>query len=187
MRALVLAAMVMMAMAPARASAQEQDTRIREIEAELGPLEAPVERWWWSWLAIHLALAAGQATWAAVTDDHGTRVDRLTGMTSALLGAGMLLVFVPPEMSAPDDLAEHAGASTLERRRHAEDVFADVVRAEHRAHSLLNHLLLFGWAIASGTFLWLGYDRPVSGALQAGSVVLIGELRILTRPTGAID
>jgi hypothetical protein len=178
---------VVLAGVPARAAAQAEPGSYYEIEDMLTEAEAPSERWWWTWIGVHLALFAGNATWAALTDDEGIRVDRLTGATSAALGTMMLLIFAPPAMSAADDVREHEEAPAELRDERALEIMRTTVRAQRRSRSVLAHLLVIGWGLLSGGFLWLGFDRPLSGALQLGSVVVIGELRILTHPSDLID
>jgi hypothetical protein len=176
--------------APSLARAQDQEDRLAALELQIEHDEAAAERWFWSWLGINSGFAIGAGVWAALTDDPGIRVEQIVGAVSGVIGVAMLLILPPPALSGPNDLAEPADDDDElpeTRAERAEAILERNAEGQHEQHALLNHILCFAFAIASGAFLWIGYDRLLGGALQAGGVILTGELQILTHPTGAID
>lgn len=82
-------------------------------------------------------------------------------------------------------------APTAANYDHSCDALADLEAKAQVGHdseafgiSLWSHLLCVGLSVVPGLVLGLAYDRWVSGALLTAGGILLGELAIITTPTG---
>jgi len=163
-----------LSLAPFAAQADPIDPRVALLDRDARHARI----WFWGFTAAYALSAAAQTTLALVLDDPGLRIDAaVRASTSFLAVGGMIISPIPNVWRAADD-AHRTGDVAAAMSRAA--------RAETRASAWYNHLLVGVVAITGGMVLWLGYDRPVSGAIVFGTSVVVGEANLLTLPTRAM-
>lgn len=189
-----LLALALLLLAP---SARADDLDDAAITRRLGFIEHSLEsgtvaadRWWYGWYAGWSALTVGEVVFALAATDRGFRVDSAVGAVSCSLGVIPLgfLPFVPRTAAA--SLRTLPGTSPAERRRKlaaGEHLLRSAADTEALGRSWLTHTLGISVSIAAGLVLALGYERPVTGTINALTGVALTELQIFTQPTAAID
>jgi hypothetical protein len=159
------------AAAPTRTLSEWQTLLARE--------ERNFEWWRWSWIAGYGALTAANLSVVPFTPDHETRVDLYVGAASSALAVVPLLVFSQPEYDAhdPECVSAEACAGATWRR---------IAAFQRDCQSPLMHVINLAYNAAVGAVLGFGYGHWRSAALNFGVGSLLGELQILTQPTGAL-
>lgn len=169
-----LALSVAITLAPLAAQADPVDPRVALLDRDARHARI----WFWSFTAAYSLSAAAQTTLALALDDPGLRIDAaVRAGTSFLAVGGMIISPIPNVWRAADD---------AHRTGDVDAAMARAARAETTARAWFNHLLVGVVAITGGMVLWVGYDRPVSGAIVFGTSVIVGEANLLTRPTLAM-
>jgi hypothetical protein len=158
----------------------------RHIQQE----EAPVRRWWTSFLLLHASMAAGTAILAGSATDDDFRTEMLVNMTSSSLAVVTLSVLAPPIMGAGDSLRglpESTPEQRLYKMRMAEDVLRrqagsiDFMRGWFPASATAAYL------VGAGSTLILAYGRETAAYTHVIGGVILGLGRILLHPTSARD
>jgi hypothetical protein len=174
------------------ADAQCED-EVRSVTATLDADARGTRVWYWSWMAAGTALIVGQGTWAALAQGD-MRVELVTGAAASVFIPTVLLVHPPLVRSDAPLLDARLNATTVD------GTLGDSCVALQRARELLHRdaddqALATGWAahafviggnIALGLLLGLGFHDWWGAAKQAVGGSAVGELQILTLPTGAL-
>jgi hypothetical protein len=137
--------------------------------------------WNATWIGINAALTVGQGVGAPFFK-MPDRADWVVGAISTAvnaLGYAIFAIDVPQPIAADYDHSCAALADLESRAQTGAD-------SEAFGISIWSHLLCVGLSIVPGLILGLAYDRWVSGALLTGGGILLGELAILTTPTGLL-
>lgn len=167
----------------------EVSRRLDFIEARLGRASGGANLWWNSWYLGWTALTTGQFVIALATSDAGTRKDMAVGAAASSLAVIPLGILPFPAKTAARDLARFPGHSTMDRRRKlliAERLLKSAADDEKLRRSWVNHATSIGVSIGVGVLLGVGYDRPLSGFLNALGGIALSEIQIWTTPTAAI-
>jgi len=158
------------------------------VKLEEGTSTAQI--WWWGWAGGYAALTVGQGIVALATSDRDLRVNMLVGSASSLLGFGFVLItdfparYASAELRAMPDDTEAARSAKQKRAR---ELLRASAEAEIDGRSWVVHLLGLSVAAAQGLILWLAFDLPVDGIINATVSLAISEAQIWTQPTRAID
>jgi hypothetical protein len=142
--------------------------------------ERKYEIWRWGWTAGYGALTAASLAFVPGTPDHDTRVDLYVGAASSALATLPLLVFSQPQHD-PTDAACAVSAEAC-----AQASLRRVAAFQRECQGPLMHALNFGYNAAVGGLLGFGYGHWRAAALNFGVGSLLGEVQILTQPTGAM-
>jgi hypothetical protein len=195
-RALVCASLLMSAAsAGAQATSPTADCaeHARSIARALDADSRHSRVWYWSWMGAGAALIAGQATLATLVEGD-QRTEFVAGAATSVLIPVVLIVHPPLVL---------ADAPVLEARLQATTVdgsLGDACIAVARARELLDrdardqafttgwlaHVFAIGVNVGVGLLLGLGFHDWWGAARQAVGGSAVGELQILTMPTGAI-
>jgi hypothetical protein len=137
----------------------------------------------------YLGLAAAQIAVLTASTDQGRRADMAIGAVSSLLGVASIVVLPMqvivdrPEM---EELAPRAAAGDCDALARAERIFASDAGSEDFGTSWLMHVGSMLFNIGIGLVQGLGYGRWESGAISAAIGIAVGELQLLTKPTGHV-
>jgi hypothetical protein len=163
--------------------------RLRFLHRTLGTQGHRARLWTTSWTLVSTAVAAGSFTWAAITDDAADRTDQIvTGSVSVV--SALALIVMPLEVMADQrQLAARLarGSRGCPLVRWAEDALVRDAASEALGAGWLGQLLAVGVNVGAGLVLGLGLGHWRGGVSLAVGGVLLGELQILTQPTGAVD
>ena len=194
-------ALLLLAVAPRPAAAQadgacarapedaEVRARLREVERRVRAHEPAVRRWWATFLFLHATMGAGQAILAASTDDGGTRAEMLVGLTSSSLALLTLLVFAPPLMGAGDGLRglpERTPEERLRKLRIAEGALRREADGIRFTRSWLPSVASAIYVTGASLTLLFGYGEARSAYTLAAGGAILGQARLLLRPTAAL-
>ena len=135
--------------------------------------------WWTGFTVGYTASAVAQTSLALSLDDPGLRIDAVVGSVSSWLGVGGMLISPIPRV--------WRAASEARRTGRIDEALALAANAEREARAWHNHMLCAIVAVAAGGVLWLGYDRPATGALNAGLNLVVGEINLYTQPRRAYN
>ncbi|MCC6646087.1 MAG: hypothetical protein IT374_11015 [Polyangiaceae bacterium] len=173
------------------ARAAEPEARRAEVEARLDAGAPYARRWYWGWSGGFAAVSALQLGSLLVLDDPGLRADAVVG--GALAGVGAISTLALPLSAAsgarsiralPDETSEQRVA----RARAGEDALRRAAREARFLTSWIAHAGVVGAnAAAAAVSRWV-YHRPWDMvALARGTGLVVGELKVLSTPTDAID
>lgn len=167
----------------------EVTRRLEFIEGRLVRASGKANLWWNGWYFGWTALTAGQFVIALATSDKGMRKDMAVGAAASSLAVIPLGILRFPAKTAARDLARVPGNSSADRRRKlqiAERLLKSAADDEKLRRSWVNHATSIGVSIGVGVLLGVGYDRPLSGFLNALGGIALSELQIWTTPTAAM-
>jgi hypothetical protein len=171
-----------------RAAATDHTQR---VATQLADEATRARRWAIGWTITYGALTAAQGIPAFFVHDKGLRADLVVGAATSAIGLLGVAVMPPEVLASHATLAHELGDGSLA------DACAGGLRADqlrtaaiddetfatgpvmHAANAVVN--------IAAGLVLGLAYGRWTSGAITAASGIAVGELQILTQPTGLRD
>jgi hypothetical protein len=168
----------------------DPELRLRWIDAELGRSAHHANVWTWSWgIALGVGTFANLAVIPYVDEDE--RIDWYTGAATTAVGIVPLLIAPLDVVSDSRELRARLSArDTTDTCSLLADAETRLVRDAknqadgqrwwlHAGNVLLN--------AGVGAFLIIGYHHWGAGIWNAASGAVIGEVIILTQPTGAID
>lgn len=158
------------------------------VKLEEGTSTAQI--WWWGWAFGYATLTVGQGIVALATSDRDLRVNMLVGSASSLLGLGFVLITDFPARYASAELRaikEDTEEARSAKQKRARELLRASAEAEIDGRSWVVHLLGASVAVAQGLILWLAFDLPVDGIVNATVSLAISEAQIWTQPTRAID
>jgi hypothetical protein len=183
---------------PGRAWAQESpaaacEARARGIAAALDADSRRMRVWYWGWMAAGAALIAGQAVLAGVVEGD-QRTEFIAGSATSVLIPTILLVHPPFVLSDAPALDARLQATTvggtlgdpciaLDRAR---ELLARDAQDAALSTGWLAHALAIGVNVGVGLLLGVVYDDWWGAAKQTIGGIAVGELQILTFPTGAL-
>ena len=182
--------------APSRGAAQETsscDARVHAIATTLDTDARRTRAWYWAWMATGTALLAGQVVLAAVTTGD-PRKDFIAGAATSLFIPGALLLKPPAVLDDSLLLDARIAATTVDGQLGDPCVLLPRAReilrrdAHDQAFSTgwFAHAFIIGGNIAVGLLLGLGFQDWAGAVKQAVGGSIVGELQILTLPTGAL-
>jgi hypothetical protein len=181
---------------PARARADDVprcDQRLHAIASTLDENARRARVWYWTWMAAGTALLAGQTVLAAVTTGDQQR-EFIVGAGASTFIPGLLLLHPPAVIDDARVLDARLAATTVEGRVgdpcealwRARDLLARDADDQALATGWFAHTFVIGGNIALGLLLGLGWGDWFGAVKQAVGGSLVGELQILTLPTGAL-
>ena len=175
---------------PPRCAEGEARRRLAELRAAMDDEAERAVTWSSAWVATGASLAFGNFTRAALTRDEDDRVDPLV--------SGVASLFIPLAILArPLRVIADREALRDEAERDADgDACAALARVEARvARSAedeadkagpLAHGVNVGGNVAIGLLLALVFHHGWAGLLNGAGGIALGELQIVTQPTGLV-
>ena len=146
-------------------------------------------RWFWSGLGIFTLLEGAQIAVLATSSDRATRAS--AGVGAVINGIGMVasIATAPPTLFAAGiELAPDATPQArAERVAEGEQRLQRAGDSEALGHSLLAHAGVLALNGAGALYLWLSAKEPARAALGFVGGTLVGEVRIWTQPTTAME
>lgn len=205
MRRVIASALVATLLAaPGRARAQARletgdgeiarcDAGVRAIQRTLDENASRMRVWYWSWMAAGTALLGGQTALSAVTTGD-TQKDFIAGALTSTFIPGMLLLHPPAVLSDSRRLDERIELTSVGGRLgdpcvvlpRAQELLARSAADQALATGWFAHVFVIGGNIAVGLILGLGFGDWAGAVKQAVGGSAVGELQILTLPTGAL-
>jgi hypothetical protein len=195
-RVVAAALVVALGTRPAPARAQETarcDATVRDIQRTLDDDARRTRVWYWAWMATGTALLAGQAALASVTSGDMQK-EFVAGAATSVFIPGFLLLHPPLVLADSRRLDARVADTTVDGR--LGDPCVVLPRAQGLLHQAADdqafatgwfaHAFVISGNIAVGLLLGLGFGDWVGAAKQAVGGSLVGELQILTLPTGAL-
>jgi hypothetical protein len=162
--------------------------RLRAIERALDAGERDAQAWWTAWL-FGLSAAAALQTAASLGVEHDAPVLQIGALRAAVGAASVALVPLPAAFApgALRAMPEGTGADRVAKLQAAEGWLRRSARVERLGKSWwprAGGLLL---NTAGSLWLWLHAQRPGTAALSFVVGSLVGEAKIYTQPTAAIE
>jgi hypothetical protein len=169
------------------------DDRLHSVQLALDGDVRWARFWYWAWMAAGTGLLGGQAALAAVT--HGnTQKEYIAGAATSVFIPAVLLVHPPTVLVDAPALDARIQQTSVGGR------VGDPCIAVSRAQELLRqdaadealrtawyaHTFVIAGNFAVGLFLGLAFHDWFGAAKQAFGGSAVGELQILTTPTGAL-
>jgi hypothetical protein len=196
MRRLVAAALALAMSAPLHAGGQEVSTCEARVHAIVTTLDTDARRarvWYWAWMTAGLALLGGQAALAALTTGN-TQKDFIAGAATSLFIPSVLLLQPPVVLTDAPLLDARVAATTVDGRLgdpcivlpRAREVLLRDAHDQAFSTGWFAHAFVVGGNIAVGLFLGLAFHDGAGAVKQAVGGSVVGELQILTLPTGAL-
>lgn len=163
--------------------------RLEWLEARLAGEREAAAAWWSAWVFTFGAALGVQATLGFALDDETPKVAlRVSAAKTALGFASMVLQPLPqalgPARPSPAPVGE---AALRERLAAAEGRLRRAARMEALGQGPWAHLAGLAVNLAGSLWLWLHHDQPRLAATSFLLGGLVGELRILTQPGGAVE
>jgi hypothetical protein len=194
--------------APARARGQETatetasaggselarcDAGVRTIQRTLDDDARRTRVWYWAWMATGTALLGGQTVLSAVTSGD-TQKEFIAGALTSTFIPGMLLLHPPVVLSESRRLDARIDATSVAGRLgdpcivlpRAQELLSRSADDQALATGWFAHVFVIGGNIAVGLILGLGFGDWAGAVKQAVGGSAVGELQILTLPTGAL-
>jgi hypothetical protein len=165
------------------------DTRLQLVRETMADQAQRARTWNWTWGATGLAISASSFTIAALRDTPDDRVDPITaGVASLVIPATILLrpFAVIRNQAALDSLVARGDPDRCVTLARAEELFAESAEDEAFRSGVIPHALVIGANTGLALFLGLGFGHWRGALLAGGGGLLLGEIRILTQPTGAV-
>jgi hypothetical protein len=164
----------------------ECEERARTLASRLDDEARAARTWYWAWMAAGTALVVGQGTWAIFASGD-LRKELVVGASASVVIPGLLLIHPPLVLHDARALHEQVklGEPCLVLPAAAERVVRDA-KDEALATGAFAHTFVIGGNLALGLLLGVGLHDWVGGAKQLVGGTLIGELQILTLPTGVL-
>jgi hypothetical protein len=153
--------------------------------------------WTVAWGIIGVGLIAGNAALAAVTSDDVLRVDSIIAAAKSLFIPAVLVVQpiramrdaekvdrVADEFALPGRQGQVASCVPLRR---AEELLVDAAEDEALATRWVAQIVVIGGNVAVGAVQAFGLGHWGGAAVGTFGGIAVGEVQILTHPTGALD
>jgi hypothetical protein len=176
---------------PGRAQPREScEVRVHAIVERLDRDAHRTRTWYWAWMAAGTALIVGQGSLAALVGPGNLRNELIVGGAAAVFIPTALLVHPPLVLGDARALDGQQARGLLDDPclalpGAAQRLYRD---ANDQAFSTgwIAHSFIIGGNIALGLLLGVGLHDWPGGAKQAIGGSLVGELQILTLPTGVL-
>jgi hypothetical protein len=194
--ALALIACTLGTTTPSRAQDAESarcDARVRDLQQRLDVDARQTRVWYWAWMVTGTALLVGQGVAAPLTTGD-TQKEMIAGALTSTFIPGMLLLHPPPVLSDAPRLDARIAATSVGGSLgdpcivlpRAQELVSRDATDQALATGWFAHVFVVGGNIVVGLILGLGYG-DWAGALKQGiGGSVVGELQILTLPTGAL-
>ncbi|BDG02214.1 hypothetical protein AMOR_12100 [Anaeromyxobacter oryzae] len=167
--------------AGSRLAAIPAPTRVAFLRQRLEAARGPAETWTATWGFVDGALAIGQLAALPFASTRDGRIVLAAGAASAALGdAQMILLPItpPPAPPAGGDVCAELALLEAALERGARNQAVGTGLAAHASNLFLNAAL--------GVLAALAGSQWRTGALTAGVGFALGEVQILTQPTGLV-
>lgn len=190
---LVLSANVAEAQCPAETealAARSPSDRAWFILERARSVEPAAQLWSASWAVGYLGLTAAQLGVLTATQDPGTRADMAVGALSAMIGVAsifLLPIRVIGDRARLEELAPRAMEGDCDALAEMERIFERDAAGEDFGSSWLMHVGSMLFNIGIGVVQGLAFGRWQSGMISAAIGIAVGEVQILTKPSGLID
>jgi len=195
-RRLLAVVLALATSAPLHARAQETatcDARVQSIVTTLDTDARHARTWYWAWMTTGLALIGGQATLAGLTTGNMQK-EFIVGAAASVFIPSVLLLHPPVVLADSRLLDARVAATTVDGRLgdpcvvlpRARELLLQDAHDQAFATGWFAHAFVIGGNIALGLFLGLGYGDWGGAVKQAVGGSVIGEIQILTLPTGAL-
>ena len=184
---------VVLATSVTDARAQESEAevrRLRDIESTLDAEEAPSRRWYWGWLGGYAAATTAQTVFAFALHDDALRAGSRVGAVKSGLGMVALLVFPLSTAFSPSRLRAMPETTVTDRHakaRAAEIALREAADDQRFGRSFIPHAAAVVVNAAGSIYLWRHDDLPVPAIESFLLGMIVAEIQIFTRPTGARD
>jgi hypothetical protein len=171
-------------------SQQGASERLAFLTRVLGEQARKTQNWTLAWGATYGLLTVIQLAAVGPTEPSA-RVDWYVGAFTSVVGAAFVLIDPPQVLNHGAEYVDRAARATPENTcallEEGEQMLKD--GASHQAFNTAwySHVANVLFNVGVGLFLWLGYDRLVSGLVNFGIGAALGEATIFTAPTGLID
>jgi hypothetical protein len=167
--------------------------RLHTIAATLDADARRTRTWYWGWMAAGTTLLAGQTVLASLTTGN-TQKDFIAGAATSTFIPAMLLLHPPRVLSDAPLLDARLAATAVDERYgdpclalpRAQEILARDADDQALTTAWFAHVFVIGGNIAVGLILGLGFHDWFGAAKQAVGGSAVGELQILTLPTGAL-
>ena len=178
---------------PPASPATEADSRVtarlRSVEQALEAGEPAAQLWWGGWLFGLTTAAAAQGVASLSVSARAQPLYQVGAVRAAIGAASVVLVpfpaaFAPARLRA---LPEGTAADRLEKLRLAEHLLRRAAMIERLGRSWVPRAGALLLNSAGSLWLWLREDRPASAAISFALGMAVGEAKIFTQPTAAID
>jgi hypothetical protein len=203
-RVVALALVAAMLGAPGRALAQETaaadrgemarcDASVRAIQQTLDTDASRTRVWYWAWMAAGTGLLVGQTALSAVTSGDMQKEFIAGALTSTFIPS-VLLLHPPFVLSGSRRLDARLELTSVDGRLgdpcivlpRAQELLRRSADDQALATAWFAHVFVVGGNIAVGLVLGLGFGDWAGAIKQAVGGSAVGELQILTLPTGAL-
>ncbi len=196
MKRLLAAALAMALSAPLPAHGQETaacDARARAIVTTLDHDAHGTRVWYWAWMTAGLALIGGQVTLAALTTGNAQK-DFIAGAATSVFIPSVLLLQPPAVLADAPLLDARVAATAVDGRLgdpcivlpRARELLLRDARDQAFTTGWFAHAFVIGGNIAVGLLLGVAFGDWAGAVKQAVGGSVVGELQILTLPTGAL-
>jgi hypothetical protein len=167
--------------APATATI-DGEVRLQRISGVLDDQSRKMNIWNWGWGLGFAAASAAQYGAVFLVDDEGRKVDLVAGGSKAFIGAASVLVLPLGVEEAPESTGDVcADLAEAEKR------LIEGVRQQRKGRTLFRHSQGVALNVVTVFIVGFGWDRWIEGLIGALIGTAVGEVRIWTQPTGAID
>ncbi len=179
---------------PARAQEAERcDASVRQVRGVLDDNARRMRVWYWAWMATGTAFLGGSAALAAVSSGNEQK-DYIAGALTSVFIPGLLLLHPPLVLGDSRRLDDRIALTSVDGRLgdpcvvlpFAQQLLARDAQDEAFATGWFAHAFVVGGNMAVGLLLGLGFGDWAGFVKQAVGGSVVGEIQILTLPTGAI-
>jgi Na+/proline symporter len=167
-----------------------------QVHAIAAVMETDARRtrvWYWAWMAAGTTLLVGQGGLAAITDGND-RIEFAVGAATSVFIPAVLLLHPPAVLSGAPALDSRLQATTVSGRlgdpcialSRARELLAQSASDQALQTGLAAHTFVIGGNIAVGLLLGIAFHDWWGAAKQAVGGTAVGELQVLTLPTGSL-
>ena len=172
----------------------DADARLAFVRATMRDQASRAKTWSWAWSGIGLGLAVGQFGEMALVPAHERFQQAFEGAATLYI-PGAIALF-PLEVRADDATLERflsdtdsngEGTAPCLRLERAEELLAASAHDESLHTNWLQHTLAIVLGAGYAVLLQVAFKNVGNTILNGGGGIVIGELQILTSPTGAVS
>jgi hypothetical protein len=165
----------------------ELDARLSaELEASLRDEAESAFTWRVTWTSINGAVMVASIVGAFVLP-RSQRPSSIIGAISAAVGTGFTW-FLPLAVEADAESAAQLDSLPAQQRRaRLQQLYTHSAEDEQDRIEWPWHAVSVLAALVPGMIIWLGYGQLGEGALSFATGLVLGELALLTQPTGLMD
>jgi hypothetical protein len=155
--------------------------RLEHLGALLDDQARRARMWNWGWTLTFTAASAGQFAAAPLVDDLAQKRSFYVGGAKAAIGVGSALIRWIPTPRAPE-----AGDDACAAVAEAERALARLARAQRGGVSWMRHAEGVALNVGGLLVLGVGYDHWREAVISTVGGLVVGEIRLLTHPRGAM-